>query len=228
MKKNIIEIRNIEKSFHDLRVLEDINLDIKSGEFLTLLGPSGCGKTTLLRLIAGFETPDQGAILLDGNDISGVAPEDRRRVNMVFQSYALFPHMSVFENVAFGLRCKNLPNNIIQEKVDEALERVKLIRQRKQPHRYGRRLLRPHLRIFKPTTIKTKTIRLRLCHARGRNNPCATMGYTTRRRSFRNSMRELQALLQLLKPLQLHLEHAQKKTATHHHQAYSLVISCTA
>jgi spermidine/putrescine transport system ATP-binding protein len=125
MKKNIIEIKQVKKWFGENQVLSDINLEIKAGEFLTLLGPSGCGKTTLLRLISGFDNPSTGSIFIDGIDVSGIAPE-QRYVNMVFQSYALFPHMNVFDNIAFGLRCKGLPKKEIQARVERILARVHL------------------------------------------------------------------------------------------------------
>lgn len=125
MNENIIEIKNVSKRFHNNLVLEDINLQIKNGEFLTLLGPSGCGKTTLLRLLAGFEDLDQGSIWLQGKEITNTPPEIRH-VNMVFQNYALFPHMTVYENVAFGLRCQKKPKNVIDETVNNALSIVKL------------------------------------------------------------------------------------------------------
>lgn len=125
MNANIIEIKGVSKRYHGHSVLDNINLEIKNGEFLTLLGPSGCGKTTLLRLLAGFEAPDQGSIRLEAKDLTRIPPEIRN-VNMVFQSYALFPHMSVFENVAFGLRCQKVPAHIIHEKVNNALSMVKL------------------------------------------------------------------------------------------------------
>ena len=125
MKPNIIELQNVSKYFNDQPVLQDIELEVKNSEFLTILGPSGCGKTTLLRLISGFETPSNGNILMNGKDVSGLAPH-LRHVNTVFQSYALFPHMNVFDNVAFGLRCKRLPKEEIEYKVHEALKMVKL------------------------------------------------------------------------------------------------------
>jgi spermidine/putrescine transport system ATP-binding protein len=135
MSQNIVEIRQVDKSFQDNRVLKGINIDIKSGEFLTLLGPSGCGKTTLLRLISGFEEPDCGSILINGKKMHGISP-DQRHVNTVFQSYALFPHMTVFENIAFGLRCKRLNEKNVQDKVNCALQMVKLdhLKNRK-PHK---------------------------------------------------------------------------------------------
>jgi spermidine/putrescine transport system ATP-binding protein len=123
--KDIIELKNVSKWFQNHLVLNDINLRVKNGEFLTLLGPSGCGKTTLLRLLAGFEKLEEGSIWLEGKDITKTLPEIRH-VNMVFQSYALFPHMTVFENVAFGLRCQKIASNVIEERVTEALSMVKL------------------------------------------------------------------------------------------------------
>ena len=105
--------------------LNDVSLEIKKGEFFSLLGPSGCGKTTLLRIIAGFEHPDKGALTLDGNDVLSVAP-NKRHTNTVFQNYALFPHLSVFENVAFSPRLKRVPNAEIKNKVEEYLKLVRL------------------------------------------------------------------------------------------------------
>lgn len=125
MNKSIIELKGVTKNFAGHPVLHNINLDIRNGEFLTLLGPSGCGKTTLLRLISGFEEPNSGKIFIDGKDVDGL-PTHLRHVNTVFQSYALFPHMNVFDNVAFGLRCKRLNNDEIQQRVAEALRMVKL------------------------------------------------------------------------------------------------------
>lgn len=127
MNHNIIELKGVSKHYHDHPVLYNINLEVKNGEFLTLLGPSGCGKTTLLRLISGFEDPNNGTIIIDGREVSGLPPQERH-VNTVFQSYALFPHMSVFENVAFGLRCKRLNQDEIQQRVMNALQMVKLER----------------------------------------------------------------------------------------------------
>ena len=122
---NIIELRNIKKVFDDTAVVEDFNLTVKRGEFVTFLGPSGCGKTTTLRMIAGFEFPTEGEILLNGEDISRLPP-NLRPINTVFQRYALFPHLNVYENVAFGLNLKKLPKNVIREKVEKVLEVVDL------------------------------------------------------------------------------------------------------
>ncbi|MEN3038126.1 MAG: ABC transporter ATP-binding protein [Candidatus Kryptonium sp.] len=121
----LIEIQGISKSFGDVKVLNNIWLSINEGEFFALLGPSGCGKTTLLRIIAGFEKPDFGKIIIDGVDYTNTPPY-KRPVNMVFQNYALFPHLNVFENVAFGLRYQNISKNEIKRRVHEALELVKM------------------------------------------------------------------------------------------------------
>ena len=123
--KKIIELKNISKSFEDEHVLDNISLDIYDNEFITLLGPSGCGKTTMLRLIGGFETPDQGDVIFLGDRINDVPPH-KRNINTVFQRYALFPHLNVFENIAFPLREKKVPNSEIKKKVDEMLELVAL------------------------------------------------------------------------------------------------------
>ena len=121
---NIIELRGIKKCFEGNEpVVEDINLTVKRGEFVTLLGPSGCGKTTTLRMIAGFETPTEGEILLGGEDISSKPPY-MRSINTVFQRYALFPHLNVFENIAFGLKLKKLNKEEIVEKVQKVLDVV--------------------------------------------------------------------------------------------------------
>lgn len=131
---DLIEIRGVSKHFGDDQALHNINLTINNGEFLTLLGPSGCGKTTLLRIISGFESPNAGQIFINGKDITDIPPE-QRYVNTIFQSYALFPHMTVFENVAFGLRCQKLPAHIIQDRVTEMLNIVKLSRfTNRKPH----------------------------------------------------------------------------------------------
>ncbi|AZI15258.1 spermidine/putrescine ABC transporter ATP-binding protein PotA [Avibacterium paragallinarum] len=123
--KPIIELRSLTKSYGDKTIINGLNLTINNGEFLTILGPSGCGKTTVLRLIAGLEDPNGGKIILDGQDITDV-PAERRFVNTVFQSYALFPHMTIFENVAFGLRMQKVPNAEIRPRVMEALRMVRL------------------------------------------------------------------------------------------------------
>ena len=123
--KKVIELHNVSKQFDGETVLDSINLDIYDNEFLTLLGPSGCGKTTTLRMIGGFETPDQGDILFLGERINDIPPH-KRNINTVFQRYALFPHLNVFENVAFPLREQKLPRNEIEQKVNEMLALVKL------------------------------------------------------------------------------------------------------
>src|SRR4026208_570214 len=103
----LLEIRNVTRRFGDFTAVDSVSLSIEAGEFFTLLGPSGCGKTTLLRMIAGFDEPDGGSIVVDGRDMAGVAPE-ARNVHTVFQSYALFPHMSVQQNIAFPLKMANV------------------------------------------------------------------------------------------------------------------------
>ncbi len=121
----IIDLKHISKSFGTEKVLDDINLYIRDKEFVTLLGPSGCGKTTTLRIIGGFETPDTGEVFFDGVKINDVPPY-KRNVNTVFQRYALFPHLNVFENVAFGLRVAKVNNKEIVKRVKETLELVNL------------------------------------------------------------------------------------------------------
>ena len=125
MSKHLIDLLGIRKSYGDDDALKNIDLYIRDGEFLTLLGPSGCGKTTLLRIIAGFTMPTEGKVLIDGKDVSSVPPY-KRRVNTVFQKYALFPHLNVFDNVAFGLKIQRLPKAEIQTRVNEMLELVNL------------------------------------------------------------------------------------------------------
>jgi spermidine/putrescine ABC transporter ATP-binding subunit len=120
-----LSIENLTHRFGHAEVLTDVNLDVQAGEFLTFLGPSGCGKTTTLRSIAGFVTPTEGRIVLDGEDITRVPPH-RRPVNMVFQTSTLFPHLDVFENVAFGLRVAKVPKQEIAGRVEEALSLVRL------------------------------------------------------------------------------------------------------
>jgi spermidine/putrescine transport system ATP-binding protein len=125
MTSNVVELRNVSKSIHGHDILYDVNLQVKNGEFLTLLGPSGCGKTTLLRLISGFDEPTAGKVFINGKDVCGLPPH-LRHVHTVFQSYALFPHMTAFENVAFGLRCQKRPAKEIKERVNDVLKIVKL------------------------------------------------------------------------------------------------------
>jgi spermidine/putrescine transport system ATP-binding protein len=125
LKGSDVAIRGVSKAFGDFAVLHNVDIEIKKGEFFSLLGPSGCGKTTLLRIIAGFESPDDGAVMLEGADVLPLAP-NRRQVNTVFQNYALFPHLSVFENVAFSLRIKKTPRPEINAKVKEYLKLVQL------------------------------------------------------------------------------------------------------
>jgi len=125
VKGSDIAVSNVSKSFGSFSALKDVSLDIRKGEFFSLLGPYGCGKTTLLRAIAGFEDPDSGLIRIDGIDVSGLPP-DKRHCNTVFQSYALFPHLSVFENVAFPLRIKKTPVRLIRELVMKHLALVQL------------------------------------------------------------------------------------------------------
>src|ERR1700722_15304041 len=119
-----IELVGLTKRFTETAV-DSIDLDIASGEFFSLLGPSGCGKTTTLRMIAGFEQPTSGQILLDGADVSRVPP-DKRNVNTVFQSYALFPFLSVYDNVAFGLRFRKVAKREVTQKVGDALDLVEM------------------------------------------------------------------------------------------------------
>jgi len=125
MNKPLLSIRNVEKSFGSVKAVDDVSLDIQENEFFALLGPSGSGKTTLLRMIAGFEDLTSGAMLLDDKDIAGV-PANRRPVNLMFQSYALFPHMSVAQNIAYGLEMENLEKPEISTRVDEILDVIQL------------------------------------------------------------------------------------------------------
>ncbi len=125
MNGSQVKIDHVSKQFGDFVALNDIDFTIKQGEFFTLLGPSGCGKTTLLRILAGFENPDEGAVLFDDTNVVGLPP-NKRQSNTVFQSYALFPHMTVFENVAFSLRLKKEDNAVVEEKVKKYLSLVQL------------------------------------------------------------------------------------------------------
>ncbi|MEY8417388.1 spermidine/putrescine ABC transporter ATP-binding protein [Tissierella praeacuta] len=120
-----IELKNIRKEFGGITVLENINLYIRQNEFLTLLGPSGCGKTTTLRIIGGFEEPTKGTVLFEGKDITGLPPYERQ-INTVFQKYALFPHLDVYDNIAFGLKIKKIPKDEISKRVKEMLRLVNL------------------------------------------------------------------------------------------------------
>ncbi len=123
--KPLIEFRGVTKRFGDFTAVDAIDLDIYPREFFALLGPSGCGKTTLMRMLAGFETPTEGHILLDGKDLASVPP-NRRAVNMMFQSYALFPHLTVYDNIAFGLKRSDMPKSEIDGRVTEMLKLVQL------------------------------------------------------------------------------------------------------
>ena len=125
MARKLIDISHISKSYGDNLVLDDLNLYINENKFLTLLGPSGCGKTTLLRILGGFETPDMGNIIFDGVDITNLAP-NKRQLNTVFQKYALFTHMTIAENIAFGLKIKGKSKAYINDKIKYALKLVNL------------------------------------------------------------------------------------------------------
>ena len=124
-REHIIEIKDLCKSFDGTQVLKDITFYIRNNEFITLLGPSGCGKSTTLRIIAGFETADSGIVNLEVEDLLKV-PAHKRNINTVFQRYALFPHLDVFDNVAFGLKIKKVPKKEIEQRVNTALAKVGL------------------------------------------------------------------------------------------------------
>ena len=124
-ESNFIEIKGISKNFGDVVAVDNVDLAIKKGELFSILGASGSGKTTLLRILAGLETPSQGSIMIDGVDMTQLAPYDRP-VNIMFQNYALFPHMSVFENIAYGLKKEGQTKEITEEKVQRMLSLVKL------------------------------------------------------------------------------------------------------
>jgi len=144
---NIIEIKNVSKVFDGITVVDDVNLAVRRGEFVTLLGPSGCGKTTLLRMIAGFEAPTKGSIFLEKQDVTGVPPH-LRPINTVFQKYALFPHLNVFKNIAFGLKLKRIPTGEVDKKgkpiyrkytKDEIAEKVERVLKLVNLEAYGHR-----------------------------------------------------------------------------------------
>jgi len=124
-KKGLV-VTGINKNFGEILALKDVTLHVRPGEFFTLLGPSGCGKTTLLRIIAGLELPDSGTVVLDGQDITGLSAA-KRQVNTVFQSYALFPHLTIFENVAFGLRSRKFPQNEVESRVNRRLDMLDIL-----------------------------------------------------------------------------------------------------
>ena len=125
MAQDIISIRNVTKHFGQVRAVNNADFNIRAGEFFSLLGPSGCGKTTLLRMLAGFEMPTEGSIEIDGMDVTSVAP-NHRPVNMVFQNYAIFPHLNVHKNIAFGMRKSPLTKQQLNDRVEEMLELIKL------------------------------------------------------------------------------------------------------
>ena len=125
MSKELIRLRDVTMEFDGERILDNLNIYFNDHEFLTLLGPSGCGKSTTLRIIGGFLTPTSGTVTFDGKDITSVPPY-KRQVNTVFQRYALFPHLDVYDNIAFGLRVAKLPKEEIDRRVQEMLEIVSL------------------------------------------------------------------------------------------------------
>ena len=125
MSDLVLQLKQINKYFGQSHVIKDVNIDFEKGHFVTFLGPSGCGKTTLLRMVAGFYEPDDGEILLNGKRIERIPPYSRNTA-MVFQEYALFPHMNVFDNVSYGLRVKNRPKEEIERRVKEALDLMQL------------------------------------------------------------------------------------------------------
>lgn len=132
--KPLIQFKNVTKTFGDFTAIDDLSIDIFEREFFALLGPSGCGKTTLMRMLAGFEAPSSGTIYLGGQDISPIPP-NKRAVNMMFQSYALFPHLSIWENIAFGLKREGQSKEVVAQRVDEMLRLTRLTKfARRKPH----------------------------------------------------------------------------------------------
>ena len=125
MREAILQLDSISKTFDERKILDNLNLEIGRNEFVTLLGPSGCGKSTTLRIIGGFVKPDEGRVLYEGNDITKLPPE-KRNVNTVFQKYSLFPHMTVSENIAFGLKLKKKSPQYIKDKIRYALKLVNM------------------------------------------------------------------------------------------------------
>ena len=125
MEKTLIDLQGITKSFDGELILDDLSLAIRENSFVTLLGPSGCGKTTTLRIIGGFERPDKGRVLFEGKDITDL-PANKRQLNTVFQKYALFPHMNIADNIAFGLRIRKKSEEYIRDKIQYALKLVNL------------------------------------------------------------------------------------------------------
>lgn len=121
--ESIISVSHVSKYYGEKAVLNDVSLEVRKGEFVTILGPSGCGKTTLLRLIAGFQTATEGVIMIGGKNVTQTPPH-KRPVNTVFQKYALFPHLNVFDNIAFGLKLKKMASSLIEKKVKQALKIV--------------------------------------------------------------------------------------------------------
>ena len=133
-QKPLIQFKGVTKRFGDFTAIDNQTLDIYTREFFALLGPSGCGKTTMMRMLAGFEQPTEGQILIGGIDMKGVPPNERE-VNMMFQSYALFPHLSVWENIAFGLRRMGQPKDELEARVEEMLRLTRLTKfARRKPH----------------------------------------------------------------------------------------------
>ncbi len=133
-EKPLIQFKGVSKRFGDFTAIDDLTIDIFAQEFFALLGPSGCGKTTLMRMLAGFEAPSEGTILLSGQDIAPIPP-NKRAVNMMFQSYALFPHLNVWENIAFGLKRAKMPKPELEARVKEMLKLTRLEKfAKRKPH----------------------------------------------------------------------------------------------